>query len=199
MPKIKLTKNAIDALPCMPKGQVLYSDTELPGFYLIVGSKAKTFVVQKDMRGRSVRYTIGKYGHFTLEEARKAAKEKLYQMSLGINPAQQEKTDSIKHITLEQLFVEYLNARHKLGPRTRRDYRYMIDFYLGDWKSKRMSDITKDLIAKRHAKLAKDHGPYPANKMMRVLRALFNYAMATYDIVPANPVLYRERHLLPLD
>lgn len=192
MPKLKLTKSAIEALPYTAKGQVLYCDTDLPGFYLIVGSKSKTFAAQKDIQGRSVRYTIGKYGHFTLEEARKAAKEKLYHMSLGIAPAKQEKDESIKDITLEQVFIEYVEVRHKLKPRTRTDYQRMLDSYLGDWKNTRISEITKDMIAKRHAKLAADHGTYPANKMMRILRALFNYAMATYDL-PANPVLYLTR------
>jgi hypothetical protein len=55
MPKLKLTKSAIDALPYATKGQVLYCDAELPGFYLIVGSKSKTFAAQKDIQGRSVR------------------------------------------------------------------------------------------------------------------------------------------------
>lgn len=109
MPKTKLSKNTIDALPRTERGQVLYSDSELPGFYLIVGSKAKTFVVQKDMQGRSVRYTIGKYGHFTLEEARKVAKEKLYQMSLGINPCAKEQEERAKVITLEKLSYPYFN------------------------------------------------------------------------------------------
>lgn len=78
MPKIKLTKTAVDAVPFSEKGQKLYCDQDLPGFYLIVGGQSKTFAVQKDMQGRSVRYTIGRYGHFTVEEARKVAKEKLY-------------------------------------------------------------------------------------------------------------------------
>ncbi len=70
MPKEKLTKTFIDSLPQRASGQIIYSDTELPGFYLIVGRQSKTFAVQKDIRGKAVRYTIGKYGHFALEQAR---------------------------------------------------------------------------------------------------------------------------------
>ena len=56
MPKAKITKSFVDQVALTQKGQVAYCDTELRGFYLIVGMEAKTYVAQKDIRGRSVRY-----------------------------------------------------------------------------------------------------------------------------------------------
>lgn len=190
MPKLKLTKRAIEAVPQTEKGQVFYTDSDLPGFYLIVGQCVKTFAVQKDIRGKSIRYTIGRYGQLTPENARKIAQTKLFEMAQGLNPNILEREQQEKNVTLDQVFNEYLDIRKKLKPRTRKDYRDMMDLYLRDWLSKRMEDITKQMIAQRHAKIARDHGPYPANKIMRILRALFNYAIATYDTLPANPVLY---------
>jgi integrase len=38
--------------------------------------------------------------------------------------------------------------------------------------------------------MAENNGPTTANKTMRLVRALFNYSYATYDICPANPVTY---------
>lgn len=190
MPKLKFTKTAIDALPFTQRGQVLYRDADLPGFYLIVGSGAKTFAAQKDIRGRSVRYTIGKYGHLTPEEARKIARDKLYLMSLGMNPNEQDQGNRAKTMTLDMLLESYLNARKNLKPRTQEDYRYIFKRYLCEWRGRIITDITKEMIGSRHAQIALLNGPYTANKVMRVLRALLNYAEATFDIEQRNPVTY---------
>ncbi|MFC4271796.1 tyrosine-type recombinase/integrase [Sneathiella chungangensis] len=190
MPKLKLTQTTINALPYTEKGQVLYSDRDLPGFYLIVGNQSKTFVAQKDIRGKTVRYSIGKNGQVTHDNARKIAKDKLYMMSQGINPNAEQKQKAKEAISLEETLKEYLIARRNLKPRTKSDYQYILDRYLADWKIKAMTGITKDMIGLRHEKIARENGPSTANKVMRVLRALFNYVHATHDICPTNPVMY---------
>lgn len=193
MPKAKITKSLVDQIPYAEKGQILYSDTELPGFYLIVGSRTKTYAAQKDMQGRAVRYTIGRHGVFTPDEARRIAKEKLYLMGTGINPNEQEKSDECKAISLQRVMEHYLTTRKTLKPRTTADYRWYMQSYLSDWMARPIADITKDMIAARHARIGMEHGPYVANKTMRILSAFFNYANATFDICQFNPVLYLTR------
>ncbi len=190
MPKAKITKTFVEQVPLTQKGQVAYCDTELRGFYVIVGMEAKTYVAQKDIRGRSVRFTIGRHGHFTAEQARKIAKEKLYQMANGIDPTAEEKEDHAQTVTLGSALESYLTSRRNLKPRTIDDYRYYLNKYLPDWKDTLLTDITKETIGTRHALMAENNGPTTANKTMRLVRALFNYAYATYDICPANPVTY---------
>src|SRR4026208_429020 len=68
-----------------------YWDTELRGFALVVGVRTRTFVVQKDVRGRSVRVTIGRLGAWTVEQARKRARELIVQMDTGVNPNETER------------------------------------------------------------------------------------------------------------
>lgn len=189
MPKTKITKSFVDQVPLSQKGQILYCDTELSGFYLIVGSRAKTYAAQRDMQGKSIRYTIGRHGHFTPDEARKIAKEKLYQMSVGINPAKKEH-DVKDSITLEIVFENYLAARRSLKPRTKEDYRYYVDKYLPEWKQTPVAEITKEMIVQRHMQIYEKSGLYAANKAMRILRVLYNHAYATFDICPINPVMY---------
>ena len=190
MPKAKITKIFVEQVPLTEKGQVLYCDTELRGFYVIVGTEAKTYVAQKDIRGRSVRFTIGRHGHFTAEQARKIAKEKLYQMANGVDPATEEKENHARTVTLGRALDEYLLSRRNLKPRTITDYRYYIDKYASDWKDIPLTSITKEMVGKRHTLIAQNNGPYPANKVMRVVRALFNYSHAKYEICPENPVIY---------
>lgn len=190
MPVAKITKSVVDSLPLTAKGQVSYCDRDLPGFYLIVGMKTKTYVAQKDIRGRSVRYTIGRHGVFSPDEARKIARDKLHLMSQGINPNILEEKAKAQEITLDMALDSYIRTRRGLKERTKKDYRYHIDRYLPDWGSRFMSDITKDMVSSRHAVIADRAGPTTANKVMRILRALFNHTNATYDICPVNPVMY---------
>ena len=193
MPKAKITKTFVDQVPCPKKGQVAYCDTDLRGFYLIVGTQAKTYTAQKDIQGRTVRYTIGRHGHFTPEQARKIARDKLNLMAQGIDPNAQEKEQNAQRITLNHALKTYLATRRNLKERTKTDYRYITDRYLKDWKEKLLTDITKDMVGAKHAKIAEEFGAYTANKAMRLLRAIFNFAQATYDICPVNPVVYLTR------
>src|SRR5262249_40867865 len=76
MPRIKLTKSAIDALPT-PKSDVVYWDVASPGFGVKVTPKGrKVFVVLYRTGGAGSKlrkYTIGPYGRVTLHQARMAA------------------------------------------------------------------------------------------------------------------------------
>lgn len=193
MPKAKITKSFVDSVPLSAKGQTAYCDSELRGFYLIVGMEAKTYVAQKDIQGRSIRCTIGRHGHFTPEQARKIAKEKLYLMAQGIDPNAEDDKQRTQNITLEDALTAYLSTRRNLKDRTKEDYRYIADRYLSEWKNTLLTDITKDMVGAYHAKIAAEAGSYTANKAMRIVRALFNFAQATYDICPVNPVVYLTR------
>jgi hypothetical protein len=50
MPKAKITKSFVDSPPFATKGQTAYCDTELRGFYVLIGKEHKTYVAQKDKR-----------------------------------------------------------------------------------------------------------------------------------------------------
>src|SRR5713101_8073493 len=73
MPRVKLTKSAIDALPT-PTSDVVYWDAGLPGFGIKVTPKGrKVFVVLYRTGGAGSKlrkFTIGPYGRVTLHQAR---------------------------------------------------------------------------------------------------------------------------------
>jgi integrase len=190
MPKVKITKTFVENTPYADKGQTLYCDTELAGFYVVVGMRAKTYIVQKDVQGRTVRCTIGRHGHFTTDEARRIAKDKLYLMAQGINPNQLAEEEKRQVITLRDVLKSYQFTRKNLKETTKNDYEYHLNKYLPDWMGKRMVDITKEMIVARHATLGKTNGEASANGVMRILRAMFSHAHATYDICEVNPVSY---------
>src|SRR5712691_6817573 len=78
MPRIKLTKSAIDALPT-PSKDTVYWDAGFPGFGVKVTPKGrKVFIVLYRTGGAGSKlrkYTIGPYGRVTLHQARVAAQK----------------------------------------------------------------------------------------------------------------------------
>src|SRR5262249_59336765 len=78
MPRIKLAKSAIDALPT-PKSDVVYWDVASPGFGVKVTPKGrKVFVVLYRTGGAGSKlrkYNIGPYGRGTPHQARLAAQK----------------------------------------------------------------------------------------------------------------------------
>lgn len=114
----------------------------------------------------------------------------LHMMAKGVDPNKEDEKKNSKSLTLGDALEEYLESRGFLKKRTKDDYRYYIDKYAPDWKNTPLAQITKKMIASRHTHIAQNNGQYPANKVMRVVRALFNYVNAKYDSFPINPVLY---------
>lgn len=86
MPVLKLTKTNVENLPFTEIGQTIYCDTELPGFWLLVGKRSKTYLAKGRVGRNDIRCTIGKHGVFTTEEARRDARLMLADMARGINP-----------------------------------------------------------------------------------------------------------------
>jgi hypothetical protein len=76
VPRIKLSKSAIDALPT-PATDVVYWDAGCPGFGVKITPKGrKVFIVVYRTAGAGSalrKYTIGPYGRVTLHQARVAA------------------------------------------------------------------------------------------------------------------------------
>lgn len=96
-------------------------------------------------------------------------------------------------ITLEEVFSEFLRTRKKLKPSTIAGYKRLMATLLADWGEKDLLEISADLVSKRHAELSQDHGKAYANRSMRFLRTLYNFALEKYQngsdrVTPENPV-----------
>jgi len=188
MPKMKLTKSAIDRLSYTTEGQVLYYDEGLRGFGLRVGKQSKTYFVEKRVRGRTTRVTVGVHGPITCDQARRRGQGLLAEMTGGNNPNTQKKAERQKGITLQQAFGDYLETR-SLKPRTIEDYRRAMDVSLFDWKGKRVVDITPDMVIRRHKNLGGKIGKAQANQVMRFLRSLMNYCAGAYEDSKGHPLI----------
>ena len=138
MPKLKLIKTVIEALPLTKKGQVVYYDTQLTGFGVYVGKTAKTYFAQRQIGRKTCRVTIGAHGVFTTEQARTEARDLLMRMAKGEDPNEEKRSRRFKELTLRQTVELYLEARRNLRPFTQETYRRIIYTHLKDWADRPM-------------------------------------------------------------
>ena len=190
MPKLKLTKRFIDSLPMPEKGQVYYWDTDLTGFGLRLNPKSKVYICQVKVNGEARRDTIGPHGTFTPDKARDEARDRLQKMRRGYDPRIEKAKKKAEAITLEALSEQYIKDR-RLKPLSIRDIRKHVNGYFAPWKDKPITRITRDKVLKRFREIS-ETAPTQANQAFRLLRALLNFARATYrpndtPILPENP------------
>jgi integrase len=214
VPKVRLTKEAIDAFQSPAPGadgstrQVLYYDTEQPGLGVRVTSGgARVYVAEASPGGRTVRVKLGRVCDLTLSQARQRARVTLGEMASGVNPNEKRRADRARSVTLAEAFEEYVStrkARKKLAERTEYDYRRILygaknadgshkfNGMLSPWRATALSEITHDMILRKHTELLKK-SPAQANYAMRLVSAVYNftrpkYRMAGSPLLTENPV-----------
>jgi integrase len=194
MPHIRISNSRVGKIEApMPKNgkpaHVFYRDDLLQGFGLRVTSNgAKSYFIETRIKGKNTRITLGSHGHLTPEQARKEAQKLLGEISTGVNPIHERQKEKALSTTLASAFSDYLLARKDLKPNTLHDYKRCIEVALGDWGDKRLTDINKDMVEKRHRELGKK-SPARANNTMRVLRAIFNFAKDKYEDTQGQPIV----------
>lgn len=88
--RLALTDKAILALQFTASGQQIVREAELPGFFVMVGKRTKTFMVQGDLRHngkrQSLRLKVGEVGEVRTREARVRAEALLGLIGKGVDP-----------------------------------------------------------------------------------------------------------------
>lgn len=200
--RVKLTKANVDRR-CVPpepgetnsRGRAVrekfYWDTDMPGYGLVVTAKGtKSYIVQRDVGGKSCRATIGRHGVFTPDEARKHAREVLVEMCKGVNPNAKKREQRAHQVTLREaldMHLAHMKAKRR-AQRSMDDLEADMDRLLPDWMNRPLRDIRPNDCAVRHERISKQRGPYAANRAMTQLRACWNTASRRFDDLPRNPV-----------
>lgn len=187
--RLKLTNESIKK-HCLPPGpddltsrgnprtECFYWDTELRGFGIVARAASRTFVVQKDVRGRSVRVTIGRFPDWTADAARKEARARIVEMDAGGNPNKRKREEAVRGVTLAEALQWHFDAMRAddCAERSIESMEYEVGLYLSDWLTRPLADITRNDCATRHRRITERHGPYSANRAMRFFRAAYNTA-----------------------
>ncbi|WP_447974628.1 tyrosine-type recombinase/integrase [Nitrospira sp. Kam-Ns4a] len=169
----KLTKRVIEQTLCPATGQIFLRDTELKGFAVRLTPSAKTFVLEKRVRGRVRRITLGRYGVLTVEQARAEAIKKAAEIVTGGDPAAARRAARAAP-TWQDLEDRY---RTEWLPRKRsaRNDKSLLDNKLAGWRTKPLAAITRAEVAAMHASIGKTR-PYQANRLLALVRKMFNLA-----------------------
>jgi integrase len=181
-----LTKKFIDSIDISKDKTLILWDSKLKGFGIRLNKNYKSYIAQARIHGKTRRVTIGRHGVFTPDQARNTAKEILQQMAKGIDPKLEKLRKKTAAVTLDQVTEAYLKDR-SLKPLSIRDIRKHVNNCFRSWKSQPITNITRNNVLDLFRE-ASQNGKTQANQAFRILRALLNYAQATYRIED-KPVL----------
>src|SRR5262249_43066167 len=193
-----LTDKSIARLQLAGHKQYKVRDSELPGFFVLIGKRRKSFMAQGEfwrdgVREFAAQVKLGDFGDMTTREARGKAKEALGAIARGQRPGEDPKIKP-GSITLRQAWERYRDAHMKRKGRnagTIENYRDHMERLFTDWLDKPLARLGRQpiLVVERHDEITKENGPYIANGSMRSLRAVYNHARkSNTDLPPINPV-----------
>lgn len=184
---MRLTKSSIDSAQPGIKDRLLWDD-RLPGFGCKVTPKgSKVFVYQYRMGGRGSpvrRYTIGKFGPITADQARREAETLALKVAQGIDP-QIVKVEKAR-ISVDLAFNAYVVRFHRdyltaAWPASERDALVLLQRYaVPVLRNKPLPEITrKDItavVARARDKVA------TASLLFATLRRMMRWAVNQGDL-----------------
>jgi integrase len=177
LPKLKLTKTAVDAAQPTAEPYEL-RDTMIPGFLLkVTPAGRKVFMLAYVANnGQRRKPAIGQFGEITVEQAREIAQDWLASVRKGKDPSL-ERRDARRAPTVKELFDRFITdySEHQNKPSTVKANRSIGKLYiiphLGNLKA---PDVRRPDIANLMTKIS--HSPGAANRAFSVVRKMFNMA-----------------------
>src|SRR5215210_2071611 len=195
MPRTKLTKSAIDALPASAF-DVVYWDRSSPGFGVKVTPKGrKVFIVLYRTGGAGSRlrkYTIGPYGWVTLHVARNEAQRVLAARTEGRDPAT-EKREARRRLGTDRVddLVDAFIRQHVSKRRSAAEIsRILKREIVGRWGSRSVHDVTRRDVIELVSEIVDRGAPVSANKTLQMAKTFFTWCVgrAIIDRSPCEGV-----------
>jgi len=189
------------------------------------GRPDKCYVIRYKNQGRSFSETIGWQSEGITQEYCSTLRGQItsnIKTGQGFHSLQEKRNletakkraEKSEAVTLGTAFQDFLRTR-TLKARTIRDYERSIEIAFKDWKQRRVIDITRDMIARKHKKLRDDAvsnykkertdrkkkkdgiakkdldqiGNAQANQHMRFLRSLMNFCAGYYEDAEGGPLI----------
>lgn len=168
--RIAFTMARLERLQAPEAGRVYYHDTGCPGLCICVTSAgSKTFYLYRWYDGHPEQERIAKYPAMNVEAARRWVQQAAGKDVRTLRRARREEP------TLELLW-QHWEAFAKPRKRSWAEDERQYNVFLKPWANRRLSSIKKADVAGLHAKVGRDRGPYAANRMLALLKAMFNRA-----------------------
>lgn len=199
MPTVRMVDSEINRKPLGSGAYLIVNGSRrqdsLRGFMLVCNAASASFVIQRRLRGKSVRVKLGARGEMTVEQARDKALEILSRMSTGENPnatkrAEREEADG--RLTFRATFERYISEKERTGKfkaNTVALYRHIADKHLYALMDRTMLEIGQDKfgLPNLHERLTKESGWAAANNAIKLVSRVYDRALDFEDDLPANP------------
>src|SRR5215472_12926438 len=195
MPRVRLTKSAIDALPTF-KSDVVYWDSGCPGFGVKVTPKdRKVFIVLYRTGGAGSKlrkYTIGPYGRVTLDQARVVA-QKVFAAKLEGRDLAAEKREAKRRIVadrVEDLLEAFISQRLSQN-RSAAEISRLLRREVGKpWAGRSIHEIGKRDVVELVSVIEQRGAPAAANKTLKSIKTFLRWCVgrAVLDQSPAEGV-----------
>src|SRR5437899_2655013 len=195
MPRIRLTKNAIDALPTS-KSDVVYWDAGYPGFGVkVTPTGRKVFIVLYRTGGAGSKlrkYTIGPYGRVTLHQARVAA-QKVFAAKLEVRDQAAEKREAKRRVVADRVedLLETFIAQRLSQNRSGGEIARLLRREVGNtWAGRSIHEISKRDVVEVVTAIEQRGAPVAANKTLKSIKTFLRWCVgrAVLDQSPAEGV-----------
>jgi integrase len=197
MPRRKITKKAVEAIPRGPRDVILW-DTELKGFGCKITPQGKRayFVYYRTEGGTQRRPFIGEHGTVTAEQARDIARQWLAKVAAGDDPSknrQDLKSAPTVAEVCDRFLKEHVARRNK--DKTIHDYERLIKLHIKpDLGAHKIHEISRTHVLAFHHKLRAT--PYQANRALAVVSKIMNLAEKWgYRQDGSNPCRHVEKYV----
>jgi integrase len=187
---LRLTKDVIERakLPEAGKKERFIRDDLVRGLGVrITALGEKRFIFEGRIKGRPRRITIGPWPDLNLPMARQRALEIRTAIAQGQDPAS-DAVEARRELTFSNLWTTYLERHARPHKRSVGRDEYLIGQYIpSGWHSRRLSDLSRTDVARWHAGVGDQHGPYAANRVLALVRTMFNLARTWELFAQPNP------------
>ena len=181
MPVTTLTPKGLKALICFPgQSKVNHHDAACKGLMLeIRSSGGKTWYLRyRDAHGTQRQFRMGCIEDLSLEQARKRADELRGQIALGKDPCEDKAV--LRQVPTFETFIAERYMPFIMGYKRswKTDESLLRNHLLPPFGKRHLDQITKnDIVALHHGRRADGAAPGSANRLLIMLRYVFNLAI----------------------
>lgn len=172
----KLTKRLVESIAPTEKDSFAW-DSELKGFGVKVTPKgSRVYILHYRHHGRLKRYTIGKHGPITCDQARQEAARLVGQVAGGVDPGELKTTERAV-VTVGDIARRYIEEHAEPKKKARslaEDRRMLASFILPALGGRKIGEVSRGDVAKIHHTMRST--PYQANRVLALLSKMFNLA-----------------------
>lgn len=173
--RIRFGKRVIDCLKPNPERRLHYYDTQTPKLELLAyPSGAKVFYFYGRIGNDPARVKLGRYPEMSPDEARKAAARYSSEVINGRDPRQPIRA-ARSELTFAAFFAIYLERHARPRKKSWKEDENVNRRYLKPLANRQLSAITRRDVERLHSDLGMN-APYQANRLLALLRVVFNKA-----------------------